>query len=161
MKLSPVRRQSGFTLIEILVVIGLLAVLLAIVLVAINPAKHFSDANNTQRRSDVNAILNAVHEYMSSNNGSVPAGIDSTARTITSTAGATNVNLCSVLVPTYIADLPVDPTPTVGTKTPAGSVCTAAGATYNSGYTIQSAAANRITVTAPSAENGVSISVTR
>jgi prepilin-type N-terminal cleavage/methylation domain-containing protein len=156
MKLSPVRRQSGFTLIEILVVIGLLAVLLAIVLVAINPAKHFSDANNTQRRSDVNAILNSVHEYMSSNNGSVPSAITATATAIGNGSG--EVDLCATVVPTYLADLPLDPK--TGSKAPSGALCTAA-TTYETGYTIQKAAANRITVTAPAAENGVSISVTR
>jgi prepilin-type N-terminal cleavage/methylation domain-containing protein len=52
--------RKGFTLIELVVVIGILAVLLTIVLVAINPARQFKQANDTKRRSDVNAILNAV-----------------------------------------------------------------------------------------------------
>ena len=51
------KKQSGFTLIEILVVLGILAIILAIVLVAINPGRQFSQANNTQRRNDVNAVL--------------------------------------------------------------------------------------------------------
>lgn len=151
-------RQKGFTLIELLVVIGILAVLLAIVLIAINPQQNFRQANNTQRRSDVNAILNAVHQYSSQNKGALPASITTTAQTIAST-GAGTVNLCSTLVPTYIADLPLDPT--TGTESPAGSVCSDASATYNTGYTIQmSATGNRITVSAPGAE-GETITVTR
>ena len=47
--------KKGFTLIELLVVIGILAVLLTIVLIAINPGRQFAQANNTKRRSDVNA----------------------------------------------------------------------------------------------------------
>lgn len=157
--------SHGFTLIELLVVIGVLTTLLAIVLVAVNPARQFSQANNTQRRSDVLAILNAVQQYAADNRGQLPAGIDATAKTITSTAGATNINLCAtgLLVPNYIADLPIDPT--TGTQTPANSICTDALATYNTKYTIQRVGtANRITVTAPDTEippETINISITR
>src|SRR5438105_4042615 len=77
-KLTTNNLQKGFTLIELLVVIGILAVLLSIVLIAINPARQFAQANDTQRRSDVNAILNGIHEYMADNNGNLPAGITTT-----------------------------------------------------------------------------------
>jgi type IV pilus assembly protein PilA len=153
-------KQKGFTLIELLVVIGILSVLLAITIVALNPRRNFQQANNTQRQSDVNAILNAVNQYMASNAGQIPAGITTTAKTITSTAGASNIDLCATLVPNYVADLPIDPT--TGTESPAGSVCTTALATYDTQYTIAvSAAGNRITVAAPDAELSASISVTR
>lgn len=99
-------RSRGFTLIELLVVIGILAVLLAIVLIAINPARQFEQANNTQRSSDVNAILNAVHQYMVENAGSPGGlGITETPTEITEAQA-----LCAALVPTFIAALPVDPT---------------------------------------------------
>lgn len=150
---------KGFTLIELLVVIGVLAILLSIVLVAINPDKQFKDANNTQRRSDVSSVLNAISQYATDNKGALPAGITSTAKTITSEAGATNVDLCTALVPKYIADIPLDPTN--GTDSPSGSVCTDAAATYNSGYTVSVNADNRVTVSAPSAQNDVTISVSR
>jgi prepilin-type N-terminal cleavage/methylation domain-containing protein len=160
MRLSKHKDQKGFTLIELLIVIGILTVLLSLTLVAINPARQFSQANNTQRQSNVNAIINAVHEYAADHKGSLPAGINSTVKTITSTAGATNVDLCAILVPTYIADLPVDPT--AGTKTPTSSICTDSGAAYASGYTIvATGSASRVTVAAPSAELGTIVSVTR
>jgi len=154
------KNNKGFTLIELLIVIGILTILLAITLVAINPARQFSQANNTQRQSNVNALLNAVHEYSADHRGALPTGITSTIKSITSTAGAGNVDLCSILVPTYIADIPVDPT--AGTKTPTGSLCTDAGATYSTGYSIvASGAASRVTITAPSAELGETVSITR
>ena len=62
-KLMSKSLKNGFTLIELLVVIGVLSILLVITLVAINPARQFSKANNTARRSDVNSILNAIHQY--------------------------------------------------------------------------------------------------
>jgi type IV pilus assembly protein PilA len=151
--------QKGFTLIEILIVIGILAVLLAIVLIAVNPQKQFKQANNTARKADVNAILNAVSAYAAANDGQLPANITATAKTITSTAGASNIDLCSDLTPEFIADLPLDPT--AGTESPAGSVCGDSGATYSSGYTIKSSTGNRVTVSAPSAEDGETISITR
>ena len=58
---------SGFTLIEILVVIGIIAVLATIVLIAINPARQFRQARDTQRTSNVNALLNAIGQYIADN----------------------------------------------------------------------------------------------
>jgi prepilin-type N-terminal cleavage/methylation domain-containing protein len=69
--------NKGFTLIELVVVIGILVILFAITLAAINPARQFAQARDTQRRNDVNAILNAVHQYAASeNNGVVPSAIN-------------------------------------------------------------------------------------
>lgn len=156
------KTSKAFTLIELLVVIGILAILLAIVLVAINPARQFAQANNTQRSSNVNSILNAVHQFAADNNGTSPAGIDTNVKTIMApvTDATTQVDLCADLVPTYIADLPLDPTD--GTENPAASVCTDASAEYNTGYTIVSSATdNRVTVAAPSAELSEVITVTR
>jgi type IV pilus assembly protein PilA len=59
------KRYEGFSLIEILVVVALIIILAAITIIAINPAKNFRDTRNAQRGSDVNAILNAVTQYIS------------------------------------------------------------------------------------------------
>ncbi|HSW80195.1 MAG TPA: type II secretion system protein [Candidatus Saccharimonadales bacterium] len=67
--------DKGFTLIELLVVIGVLGILLAITLIAINPNKHFQDARNTQRSSNVGEFLNAIYEYESANTGNVPPSL--------------------------------------------------------------------------------------
>src|SRR5438552_2229643 len=98
--------KKGFTLIELLVVIGILAVLLAITLIAINPARQFSQSNNTQRSSNVTAILNAIGQYAADNKGSLPAGITTTAQNIKKTGGA---DICAALVTQYLAQLPADP----------------------------------------------------
>ena len=135
------KNQKGFTLIELLVVIGILAVLLAITLIAINPARQFAQANDTKRRNDVNSILNAVNQYQADNKGLLPAGITSSSLSIKKTGGA---DICTALVPTYIAALPVDPLTNSGTSV---TDCTL---DYITGYKIiQSVANNRVTVSAP------------
>ncbi len=148
-------KDSGFTLIELLVVIGILAVLLAIVLIAINPARQFAQANNTQRASDVNSILNAVTQYGADNNGTLPAGMPAVGTT--ENIADTGADICADLVPTYIAALPVDPTS--GADPVAEADCANA---YDTEYTIVvNNASNRVTVAAPNAQLGAVISVTR
>lgn len=151
--------KKGFTLIEVLIVIGVIAILAAIVIIAINPARQFAQARNTQRRSDVLAILNSVHQRMVDNKGNFAEGttcdaLPATASTITSTVALGNVDLCDCLVSTYIARMPFDPTDTSAGYTSC--------VTYDTGYTIiQDATTGRITVSAPSVELGETISVTR
>lgn len=143
--------NKGFTLVELLVVIGILATLLAITLIAINPARQFSQSNNTQRSSNVNAILNAIHQYAADNRGALPAGITTTDQVISNTGA----DVCTDLITRYIAALPIDPSLTGGSVTD----CAVA---YATGYNVvRSATDNRVTVSAPSAELGVSIAVTR
>ena len=165
------KNQKGFTLIELLVVIGILAVLLAITLIAINPARQFSQANNTKRSSDVNAILNAVNQYMADHKGALPASLNgciaATPCTITNNAAVTpGVDLCTTLVSSYLAALPVDPLTNNGTAVTEANCVISVGPpaipAYNTNYQIyQSALNNRVTVLAPASELGASISVTR
>jgi prepilin-type N-terminal cleavage/methylation domain-containing protein len=146
------KNEKGFTLIELLVVIGILAILLAITLIAINPARQFGQANDTKRRSDINAILNAVGQYAASNNGNLPPDITATAGDINK---ANYANLCAALVPTYIPALPVDPS--LNNQAGVGD-CTTAG--WDTGYSIVKDANNRITVSA-TGYGGTTLTVTR
>ncbi|MCA9370036.1 MAG: prepilin-type N-terminal cleavage/methylation domain-containing protein [Pseudomonadales bacterium] len=152
--------QRGFTLIELLVVIGILAVLLAIVLVAINPARQFAQANNTKRSSDVNAMLNAVNQYMADNRGTPPTGVPASGSADISSAALAGDSqaFCEALVTEYLAALPVDPQTNNGD--PVEEVdCSG---TWDTGYEMsRSATDNRITVSAPGAELGATITVTR
>ncbi|MBY0539269.1 prepilin-type N-terminal cleavage/methylation domain-containing protein [Patescibacteria group bacterium] len=149
MKKKTVR---GFTLIEILIVIGIIAILAGVVLVAINPARQFAQANNSQRTSNVNAILNAVGQYIADNKGALPSVITTSTTTIAKTGG---IDLCATLVPTYLPSLPVDPTVTAG----AVSDCSSA---YTTLYSIVKDGNNRVTVVATETElGGADIQVTR
>ncbi len=116
--------KKGFTLIELLVVIGVIAILAAIVLVAVNPGRQFANARDTQRRSDLYSITNAVYQFSAEHNGNLPDtdADDSTSNfpdspTCIGDAGdgcfnlaaATNEAGTETIVPTYIAEMPADP----------------------------------------------------
>lgn len=238
--LNPNRKlsnqQSGFTLVELLVVIGILGILMAITIIAINPVQQFQNSRNSQRQADVTSILDAVYQYETVPHGATLAGnlppslaslptgavllagisfpvsvsttsfsspnltltvasgniitgnigsvtvsgcnqagdngtfslvsgttttvvvndiggsaTPATGCSITAWTGAANV--CSDLIPTHIAALPMDPSGSAGTQ---------CATPYNSGYKVSYATSgNRFTVTAPAAENGASISATR
>jgi prepilin-type N-terminal cleavage/methylation domain-containing protein len=52
--------NSGFTLVELLIAIAIMAILAALVFVALNPLARFQDSRNSRRWADVNAILSAI-----------------------------------------------------------------------------------------------------
>lgn len=130
-------------------VIGIIAILAAIVIVAVNPARQFAQARNSQRRSGVQTILNSVNQNMIDNQGdfNCTTSLPSSSSTISSTG----TDICGCLVPEYTAELPVDP------ETGHFDSCD----DYNTGFTISTTDADRVTVSAPDAELEKTISVTR
>lgn len=114
-------------MIEVFVVIGIIAVLAAVVLVAVNPARQFKLARDTQRVSNVNALLNAIQQNMAEHHGTLicngitkgvtkeipfaEALIESTSSIF---SGIRDWNypgdIAGCLVPDYLSSMPLDPT---------------------------------------------------
>lgn len=154
-------KNQGFTLLEVLLVVAAIGILAGIVIVALNPGKQLGDTRNAQRRSDVNAILNAIYQFSIDNNGNLPTGIDSVPASaqVLGTAGsgldstctatttlAAGLNLSADLVPDYIVGVPMDPQ---------------TGTTANTDYYVNRDANGRVTVGACDPEQSATISVTR
>lgn len=147
------KTQKGFTLLEVLLVVAVIAILAGIVIIAINPNKNLGDTRNSQRSSDVATILNAVYQYNLDNNGTVPASITTTPTEICKTGAAVCTGLVDLTVLTtagkYLVSIPIDPQ------------CPTNCAANGNGYEISKDVNNRITVEAMNPEQGKTISVTR
>lgn len=145
--------KRGFTLLEILLVVATIGILASIVIFAINPGKQLADTRNAQRKVDVNTILNAIKQYQIDNRGDLPSeGYSPTITADDAEICRTDANDCSSLIDMtdltlngkYLVSIPIDPSD----ESIAGT-----------GYLVK-LTGNRVTVSAPNAENGIVISVT-
>lgn len=161
--------QHGFTLIELIVVIGILVFLIAVVLVAIDPGRRFAESRNAQRWQEASSILSAVLTYQADNDGThltavtnltgdlnYIIGTDGSGCDSGCTQAGTTQAACanlSGLVDTYIASIPIDPDTTTW------------GTGKTGYYIVKAVTSGRITIGAcvPQSEGGTTptISVTR
>jgi len=153
-----IRAQRGFTLIEVLVVVGIIAVLAAVVLVAVNPSRQFKLARDSQRTSNVNTILNAIHQNMAEHRGTFTCGGSARSLpavpTLVKSSSVPNDpgDIAECIVPNYISSLPFDPS-LPGARW-------ASTTDYNTGYEIFIDGNGRLTASS-TGELTPTISVTR
>ncbi len=56
--------RRGFTLIEILIAIGIMGVLAAIIIVAMNPRENLRSAKDSKRMHEAKEIENSMYQYL-------------------------------------------------------------------------------------------------
>lgn len=118
--------RRGFTLIEILLVMGILVILTSFVYTKMRSITRTQQAYDIKRKADVQAMERAASQYIIDYKKlppGVPVGNASAAKsvcrsTVTESActSAGGINLSS-LIPTYLTDIPVDPSMTGATLT--------------------------------------------
>ncbi len=130
----PSPASSGFTLLELLIVIGLLAVLSAALVILIDPAERLRQTRDADRLSDLSIISNALNLYVvDTGAANWPTGASTTMCTagtsmpgggscaqVTSTAvdgtGWVPVNFKAIAAGAPFARIPIDPLNTTSSQ---------------------------------------------
>lgn len=112
MNIKQKKSEKGFTLIEILVVIGIIGILATVVLVAVNPSRQFKQARDSQRVANINTILNALGQNIADHEGNLFC--DGAIRQLAVSgyvirSGDASFDIADCLTPDYIPKLPYDP----------------------------------------------------
>ncbi len=145
-------RSTGFTLLEILIVVATIGILSSIVIIAINPARNLAQTRNGQRYADISAILGAIYQYSLDHNGTIPPEIGNGEHEICMTGTTCDIETMVDLHALtdngrYLTTIPQDPTGSTNDST---------------GYTItRFKFQSRIIISAPHAELGETITISR
>lgn len=102
--------KNGFTLIEVLIVLSIIAILATIVMVSLNPTKQFKFARDSQRSSHLMSILNGIGQNMIDHSGLLYCSNTVTdIPTIRTDLASAGFNIANCLIPMYLQTLPFDP----------------------------------------------------
>lgn len=111
------KNKKGFTLLELLIVISIIAILSVALVLILNPAETLRKSRDTQRISDLNTVKTALGLYLTSTSSpsmgacpyAVPRSSTTTLATLTDGTGWIPVNLSSLSSGSPISSFPVDP----------------------------------------------------
>lgn len=67
------RKEGGFTIIEVLIVLAIAGLIMLIVFLAVPALQR--NSRNTQRKNDVSSLIGAAQEYVNNNGGKMPTDV--------------------------------------------------------------------------------------
>ncbi len=149
-------KEEGFTLLELLIVIGIIAILATVVILAINPGRQFAQARNADRWSSVNTYSSLVYQLVVDQGGTFPTLPDTAqevCRTGTAAETCNSAGLLDLAVLTtggYTTALDVDPV---------CNTCDECNNDNGTGYYVHLDGENRLNVEAQCAELDQTIKV--
>lgn len=142
------RMRRGVTLIELLLGIGLVAIITGTAFISMNAGAQTAKARNSERRSHLNAILVAIRSKTSDSRTGFSCGAGPIPSSVTPITSSGGYDLASCIVPRYLSALPMDPAAPTG-------VYYVSTTDYAIGYSIQKDPdTGRVILSAPNAELG-------
>jgi general secretion pathway protein G len=103
-----IKKNKGFTLLELLIVIAILAVLATVAVLVINPNEMLKKGRTAERLSDLKIIEKALQRY-AFETGSYPSSGGAWRSECNAWGGLAPNDVISGLVPTYLVKFPTDP----------------------------------------------------
>lgn len=112
------RKESGFTIIEVLIVLAIAGLIMLIVFLAVPALQR--NSRNTSIKNDVQNVLGGVSEFRGANNGSNPTAISTSTGTVT--YAGTNPTTIRVQGTTNASHATFSTTAPSKTSLPAGTI---------------------------------------
>lgn len=107
-----IKREKGFTLIELVVVIAIVSVLIVVLIAVVNPATQIKKGRDTQRRNTLKQLQQLLEQYYN-DHGSYPSTSSQFYASETGEPAGIISNQTNDwipgLAPTYIQSMPHDP----------------------------------------------------
>ena len=141
------RKEQGFTIIEVLIVLAIASLILLAVFLAVPALQR--NSRNTSRKNDIAAVLGAITEFESNNNGAVPTVACGSSGSFTVSTGtcAAQTGTSASFKMGFYTSVPAFVTGTLSARTTdvlqiaKGAKCTAAGGSTATGAAARSIAA--------------------